>query len=204
MILSISLLEKLLKQQRCDDIKIITSSYLDIKKQLATYRQKYDLLAVVGSIDPAINLPYFPMAKLLSPDFQQEFLRLIDTAYLPEAPPAPEKSIYEKAKDLLEQYVKYSNPKLSITQMKKTIEAIGYVPENQERILDLIIHMGCMLDRCMHHDAILFENTRQYKQKYQTDFERIRCAIDQLEAEYDIKINDDEVCYIVKIIKMRK
>lgn len=198
------ILEDLLTKRRAGPVEILVVNYLDVPKRLPAYRRTYDLLAVIGNIDPDLDIPYFPIAKLLSPDFQSEFLHLIDSRRAPASPASDEKTIYEKAKELLEQYVKYINPRLAVTHIKKAIEAIRYAPEEQELVLDLIVHMGCMLDRCMHHDAILFENTVAFKREYQEDFERIRRAVDQLEREYDIKINDDEVCYIVKIIKLRR
>lgn len=198
------ILTELLKQRRYEHIQTLVVSYLDVKKEIAAYRARYRLLAVVGNIDPELGLPYFPIAKLLSPDFQADFFRLLDGDFHPAAAASSERSVYDKAKELLEQYVKYINPKPAVARIKAVIDAIGYAPEEEERVLDLVVHMGCMLDRCMHHDAILFEDTRRFKTKYQHDFERVRGAVDALEKEYDIKINDDEICYIVKIIKLRK
>lgn len=198
------IIKNLLKSHNYEQVKIIVVNYLDAKKNLPLYRKTYHLLAVIGNIDPGINLPYFSIAKLVSQDFQKEFLHLLDSSFHPCIPAFPSaKSIYEKAKDLLEQYVKFINPKVAVTHIKKVIEQIGYAPENRNLMLDLIVHMGCMLDRCMHHDAILFENVQAFKKQYPHEFELIRSAIDQLEKEYDIKINDDEVCYIIKIIKIR-
>ena len=58
-------------------------------------------------------------------------------------------TIFETAKDLLEKYVKFINPKYAITKIRKFIEKIEYNPKNEEYVLDLMIHMGCMLDRCL-------------------------------------------------------
>lgn len=199
-----NILENLLHVNFQEHVQIIVVSYLDVKKKLPEIRQTYQVIAIVGNIDPDLGLPYFPISKLLDKDFQKDFFHLLDNSLQPSlAIEQCEKSIYERAKDLLEQYVKYINPKLAIIQIKKVIEQIDYNPTNKDLVLDLIVHMGCMLDRCMHHDAILFENVPSFKKQYQQDFDQVRNAINLLEQEYDIKINDDEVCYIVKIIKCR-
>lgn len=195
----------LLEKHEDKSVEIIVVNYLDARKNLSEYHREYNLLAAVGNIDPGLDLPYFSIAKLLSKEFESEFLHLLDrSSCVPKSAVAKEKSIYERAKELLEQYVKYINPKLAIVHIKKVIEQFDYAPENQNLALDLIVHMGCMLDRCMHHDAILFENVQSFKKQYPHDFELVRNAINQLEQEYDVKINDDEVCYIIKIIKLRR
>nr|WP_287823424.1 PRD domain-containing protein [Clostridium sp.] len=64
----------------------------------------------------------------------------------------------------------------------------------------LIIHLGCMLDRCVHGDFVKFENINDYKEKTIEQYNEIRKVSTILETEYNIKINDDEICYIIKIV----
>ncbi len=40
----------------------------------------------------------------------------------------------------------------------KGIEKIEYNPKNEEYVLDLMIHMGCMLDRCLSKIDIKYNN----------------------------------------------
>nr|WP_231040088.1 PRD domain-containing protein [Pectinatus cerevisiiphilus] len=78
---------------------------------------------------------------------------------------------------------------------------INYPIESEEKKLNLIVHMGCMLDRCIHQDSIYFDNIRTYIHEHITLFKMIREAVDVLAQNYDTKINDDEVCYIIKILE---
>jgi transcriptional regulatory protein LevR len=203
-ILAKNILEDLLKDNYQDQVEIIVVNYLDAKKKLQEMNQKYNVVAVVGNINPDLNLPYFPINKLLDKGFQKDFFHLLDINRN-QAVPANQstKTIYEKAKDMLEQYVKYINPKFAVINIKKFIDSIGYAPQDEDLILNLIVHTGCMLDRCIHKDAVLFENVNSFKKDHRSEFDRVRTSIDVLAKEYDININDDEVCYIVKIIKFR-
>ena len=72
-------------------------------------------------------------------------------------------TIFETAKDLLEKYVKFINPKHAISRIRKFIELVNYKPKNEEYVLDLIIHMGCMLDRCLSKIEIKYNNLEVYK-----------------------------------------
>ncbi|MBA5850951.1 PRD domain-containing protein [Clostridium sp. cel8] len=48
---------------------------------------------------------------------------------------------------------------------------------------------------------VKFENTYDFKIKNKLQFIKIRKEITQLENEYDITINDDEICYIILILQ---
>ncbi|VBB07754.1 phosphotransferase system eiib component type 2/3 [Lucifera butyrica] len=203
-LLAKNILEELINRHYHETVKIIIVNYLDAKKQLPTIQQNYDVVAVIGNINPDLGLPYFPINKLLDTSFQKQFFHLLDSN-LQNTLPAVQttKTVYETAKEMLEQYVKYINPKFAVISIKKCIDKIHNVPSNEDLLLDLIVHMGCMLDRCIHKDAILFENIHSFRKENQADFEQIRNIINDLANEYDTVINDDEVCYIVKIIKYR-
>lgn len=134
--------------------------------------------------------------------YQEQLFQLLGSSLQGLAiPAATSKTAYETAKDMLEKYVKYVNPKLAVVNIKKCLSKLPYTPDNQDLLLDLIVHMGCMLDRCLHKDAVVFENMHSFIKESQPEFEQTRQVLDSLAKEYDTVINDDEVCYIVKIIK---
>ena len=67
-----------------------------------------------------------------------------------------------------------------------------------------MIHMGCMLDRCLSKIDIKYNNLDLYKEKEKLLFDKITIALKDIEQDYNIKISDDEVAYIVKIITTKK
>lgn len=115
---------------------------------------------------------------------------------------AKAKSIYELSKDMLELYLKFVNPKIAVANIKNFIIKLGLDDSirNKDNIIDLILHMGCMLDRCIHGDKVRFDNVEEFKLNNPKQFAATREACDLLGSEYDISINDDEVCYIIKVI----
>lgn len=199
-----NILEQLLQSHYQEEIKVIAVNYLDVQQQFKELQSQYQLVAAVGNINPDLPIPYFSINKLLDTNYQKQLFQLLDSVPQSGAtPPTPAKTVYETAKDMLEQYVKYVNPKLAVVHIKKCIDRLPYIPHNQDLLLDLIVHMGCMLDRCLHKDAVVFENIQAFKRENQPEFEQTRQMLDLLAKEYDTVINDDEVCYIVKIIKCR-
>lgn len=198
------IIEKMLPTTYKKIFSIIVSDYLSIQHKFKELSQTYEFAAVVGNVDPQLNLPYFPIGQLLETEAQQNFFNLLDiqkSAQITESNPA---DIYEKSLHLLEQYVKYVNPKIALRYIRDFLQTIDYQPFTEDQGLDLVIHIGCMLDRCLHKDAIYFENIRSFRQENATIFTKIRAAADTLANAYDTSINDDEVCYIIKILQTQK
>ncbi|AGK98543.1 sigma 54-interacting transcriptional regulator [Clostridium pasteurianum] len=196
-----NILNQILNNKYNDRLKIVTSNYID-SENITDLQSKYDIVAIIGTFNPNINVPYFPINKLLNESFQREFLKFIDSNFNDHSVKNNViKSVYETSKEMLEEYVKFINPKIAIINIKKFIESIslGNINETSDDIIDLIIHLGCMLDRCVNGNFVKFENIEEYKEKNIEQFNEIRKASNILETEYNIKINDDEICYIIKI-----
>lgn len=206
-IIAKNILEELIDKYYADKIKIIPVDLENAKDVFKKMQDRYYILAVVGTIDPILPIPFFPINQLMQSEIQQVFFHLLDgningIFMLPEN--KANYTIFETAKDLLEKYVKFINPKYAITKIRKFIEKIEYNPKNEEYVLDLMIHMGCMLDRCLSKIDIKYNNLDLYKEKEKLLFDKIIIALKDIEQDYNIKISDDEVAYIVKIITTKK
>lgn len=202
-----NILMNLLDDSYKTKIDIIAINYDNIENSLINLVEKYDIIACVGSLKPNINVPYFSINKLLSKSFQSEFIKFLDST-LNNSEDSDNnqenvRSVYETSKEMLEQYVKYINPKLAIANIKKFIEKmnLSYDENNQDNLLDLLLHMGCMLDRCVHGDFIKFENLQEFKHNNISDYNKIKNACYIIEKTYDIFISDDEICYIIRVLQ---
>lgn len=206
-LISKDIIAKLLDEAHKKAIEIITINYFDMENNLKSLEEKYDIIACIGSLRPQSNIPYFTINKLLTKNFQQEFIKFIDSKLISSSDkaaaqePMP-KNAYEISRDMLCEYVKYVNPKIAVIIIKKFIEKLKLTNEenSEDNLVDLIVHMGCMLDRCVHGDFAKFENVEQFKLKNLEQFNKVREAAAILEKEYDVSITDDEICYIIKVI----
>ncbi|PJI08016.1 MULTISPECIES: sigma 54-interacting transcriptional regulator [Clostridium] len=206
-LISKNIIKDLIKDKYNDAIEIININYFDMENNINDLQEKYDILACIGSLKPSINIPYFPINKILNKNFQNEFTKLLDANLISSSSEDSkeentQKSIYEISKEMLEEYIKYVNPKIAIASIKKFITKLDLPNriESDDYIIDLIIHMGCMLDRCIHGDMVKFKDLDSFKNSNRKQFDEVKQSISVIEGDFRIKISDDEICYIVKIL----
>lgn len=197
-----NILTKMLADEYKDKISILTRNYSFSHNEINILKKKYDIIAIIGSFNPNLDIPYFPINRLLDNNFKKEFLFFLEANTSITSNSNSDKSVYDISKEMLEEYVKYINPKFAIIIIKKFISLLDLanINDTQDQVVDLVIHLGCMIDRCIHGDFIKFDNINEYKEKNIIQFNKIRSAISILEKEYVISVSDDEVCYIIKII----
>ncbi|MBA5850952.1 sigma 54-interacting transcriptional regulator [Clostridium sp. cel8] len=151
------LLYSLIPDKYKNEVTIITTTYINLDKTISELTKKYDLIACIGTIHPKINIPYFPINKLLDTGFKNQFIKFLDMNINTIVPNLNDtKSIYEISKEMLEEYVKFINPKLAVINIRKFIKNLDLKYDNNSKdyFVDLIVHMECMLDRCIQKNML--------------------------------------------------
>ncbi|WP_196605007.1 sigma 54-interacting transcriptional regulator [Pectinatus haikarae] len=198
-----NMLDELLEKYYTDSIKVIATDYVNAREVFEQSGEYSYVAAVVGNIDPQLPVPFFPIDQLLQEQTQQIFFHLLDGNMegpfsLPEPLQMP--TLYETAKGLLEKYVKFVNPRHAIFQIRNFVEAINYSDKNKSMVLDLVLHMGCVLDRCVGGISITFDDFDEFHLKHKELFKRVHKVLQPIEEDYNVKVSDAEVAYIIKII----
>ncbi|MFD3157728.1 sigma 54-interacting transcriptional regulator [Haloimpatiens sp. FM7330] len=190
------------------DIEIIPLDYVTAENDSEEFQklnEEYDIIACVGSLKPKIDIPYFPINQLLNDKFKDKFIKFLEISVSKNRnydEDETKKSVYDISREMLEQYVKCINPRFAVAYIKKFIDELNLSYNNDESsLIDLIVHLGCMLDRCIHKDIVKFDNVNQFIANNKIQFLKIRKAAEILEKAYRIKIVDDEICYIIKVLK---
>ena len=156
-------------------------------------------------MDPQLDIPYYSIRTLLDEQFQRTFLQRIDSSidFIPA--PCKERSLppptaEAQARALLDRYVTYVNPRVALKYIQEFAQSLQVKFADTEKEVNFYVHLGCMLDRCLHQDAIYFDDIRHFIQCHQTLFDSARAAGDILASHFDTSINDDEICYILQIL----
>jgi Transcriptional antiterminator len=192
-----------LKDTENKDIEVIPIDYISIINNSNEYKQiksKYDIIACIGNMNPHTEIPYFSIEELLSENSKYRFYKFIQCNG--NGSGEPPQSCYDTAVKMLEDYLLYVNPKRAVSCFEKFINALNLGGKYGEDafLVNLTIHLGCMLERIISGNKAAFENADVYISEHVEQFNNIRRSISIIENAYNIKIDDDEICYIIQII----
>ncbi len=198
-----NVLAGILEKLKRTNIKIIPFDYATIENNCSEYKKAHEdylIIASVGNINPNIGVPYFSIDDILNKNLKYKFIKFLDSsAYEDEK--SGKKSCYEVSREMLEEFVMFVNPKMVIIYTKKFIDALDIDNITNLLITSLSIHIGYMLERIITNNRVVFEGLAEYKDENLKEFKSLKKAIKLIEEPFKIQVSDDELCYILKIIK---
>ncbi len=198
-------LSSLLEKIERTDIEIIPFDYSAIETNSSEYKKAcrdYEIIASVGNINPKIDIPYYSIDDILNKSSRNKFIKFVESkAYKAET--NDNKSCYEVSREMLEEFVMFINPKIAITYIEKFINALDIegINKNDSLITSLTIHIGCMLERIITKNRVVFEGLEEYINENLEEFNMLKKAIKLIEEPFKVNVSDDEICYILKVIK---
>ncbi|MCT4662138.1 MAG: sigma 54-interacting transcriptional regulator [Tissierellales bacterium] len=203
-----NVLEQLIKDTGNEkQLRIIAASYEHVngnKAYLSRLKEDYEFIAYVGTVDVNIDIPYFPVQNILRKKGQNELLKLIEVKVNEiERIQDKQSSMLKSAEKILEEYLLLINPKLAIAHIDKFLNQLELANQmDEDQLVNFIIHIGCALERVVRGEHIVFDDKEAFVDENKYVFDKVKREIEKLEDVYRFKINEDEICYMVKIINM--
>ncbi|GAA0077070.1 sigma-54-dependent transcriptional regulator [Clostridium sp. CTA-5] len=180
-----------------EKVKIIPLDILDKEdflKKVGLLKEKYIILAVVGTVNIFIEGVAFISAQDI---FMEEGIKHLDELIDIE-------SDFLKVRKALTNEIKDLNCiKLisDIREMIRQIEESLNVKIQHDVQVGILIHVSFLIDKVKRGiNQIEFKNLEEYRCKHFKEFILIRKNLDVLEKIYKIKIYDDELAYIVRMV----
>lgn len=166
----------------------------DFLDKVQMLNQEYQILAVVGTINIFIeNIPSFSAMDILSGDGMEKIEELLSW-----------EQDYLKIKNSLIGYVKAINGEKiveDIRQVMRDIEQGLNILVPQDVKIGIILHISFMMDALkMGERHIIFADLEQYRSLHSREFILIGQALQPLEQNYQTKISEEELAYIVRMI----
>lgn len=166
----------------------------DFLGKVQMLNQEYQIIAIVGTINIVIeNIPYFSALDILSGDAMDKIKELICW-----------EQDYLKIKNSLSSYVKSINGEEiveDIRQVMRDIEQGLNIGVSQDVKIGITLHISFMIDALkIGERQIVFENLEAYRSVHNREFILIAQALQPLEKNYQIKILEDELAYIVRMV----
>lgn len=193
-----------------EDISIFPFNYSEVQNHTEEFekvKKEYNIIACVGNIQPDIDVPYFSLEELFDEVSKQRFFKFIKSENIDTK---DKDNVYNVAQEILEDFCLFINPKKAVEYIKQLIdiligtEQFAYYFNNEAATINLITHIGIMIERVIMGNKAKFEKVEEYKKRCYDEFLIIRDALKTIEDIYNIQISDDEICYILKIIHAGK
>lgn len=200
------ILQNSLKQE---DPSFVIMSYdyhkLYQNKQKELPFQMYDVLAIIGTVDPRIEgIHYIGLDNLIGGEDIDAFIDILKCNFNIDQE--------QLKKDLVFNFsIKKIIEKLTILDVNKVLNFIQDAVDKMEEKLEiklsnnkrflLYLHSSCMVERILRKENVdMQEDIEEFVQREKRKIEIIRYAFSEIEKEYTIKISDLEIRLIFEIV----
>lgn len=162
----------------------------DIYSRLASLSKTYEIICIVSPFHLAFQYPHFDLVEVIEKSKIQEIQQLVDLA-----------ETYGKLGKTLAGQLKYVDSEEVVVDVKKLITALTIqfsIESNLNVLIGLAFHLACMIDREFGGEkGTEFLDKEFFMRKHADEIQLIQEALRSIEYKYQIKISEDEVCYMV-------
>lgn len=173
-------------------IKILDHN--DFLGRIQMLNKEYQILAVIGTINIFIeDVPYFSAMDILTGDGIEKLESLINR-----------EQDYLKIKNSLKCHIKSIPAEALIGDIRKIIREIEQgldIVIPQDVTVGIVLHISFMVDKLKKGEReVTFQGLSEYRGLHSREFILISQALKALEGIYQIRIAEDELAYIVRMI----
>lgn len=162
----------------------------DIYSRLASLSKTYEIICIVSPFHLAFQYPHFDLVEVIEKSKIQEIQQLVDLA-----------ETYGKLGKTLAGQLKYVDSEEVVVDVKKLITALTIqfsIESNLNVLIGFAFHLACMIDREFGGEkGTEFLDKEFFMRKHADEIQLIQEALRSIEYKYQIKISEDEVCYMV-------
>lgn len=201
-------IEELLNENQLTNITVIALMNQQIQhneKEFADVLKNYNILAIVGNIHVDTKIPFFHITELLTKEKRTHFIDFITKSSQKSQSQNNSNNKNGETNNIikfLSKHVLYVNPfsveKYGTRFLNTTFQDLKYSSDDLETLeFSLKLHIGFMLERIITNKNILFDNKDEFINNHKKSFNIIRKDIKIIEDPFEIKVSDDEICYIL-------
>lgn len=155
-----------------------------------------NLVCIVSTFNVNFNVPQFGLYDVLNKSALITIQQLIDI-----------ETTYIKMGDTLKHQLKNVDGSEVFKDIRKIVSKVEEelnMKIDTDILIGVTLHMGCMVDRLKIGGAIIeFEESEQYVKDNLELYLIIKRACDYLNKKYNIKIIEDEICYIMSYLNTK-
>lgn len=184
------------------EIEVIAIGVNDIDNKLNIIKDKYNIVAVVGIMNPNIDAPFISIEELIAGNGEDILIKAVKThQIIVEKGLTNSIIIKDLCIDTLKQFLTFLNPFKIICVLTKFVDILQeelQIKYEKAQYINLIIHIGCALERMVINNGLVY--TEDSKLLDAMKIEALTKANDYVFKSLNIKLSDSEIFYIVEMI----
>ncbi|MDR3595962.1 sigma 54-interacting transcriptional regulator [Clostridium sp.] len=167
----------------------------DFLKKVSELKEKYTILAVVGTVNIFIEgVPFIAAQDIFVEQGIKYLEHLLDIEYN-----------FLKVKKALTSQINGLDCAKLVTDIRNMItqieESLEVIIQNDAQI-GILIHVSFLVDKLRQNkNEIIFKDLESYRYEHNKEFILVKKSVRALEETYDINIGDNELAYIVRMVK---
>lgn len=181
----------------CQIIPINLIHKQNIESRIIALGKEKEIIAIVSHFNINTEIPQYNLEEVIGLNAISDIQRIIDI-----------QSTYYKMGKTLKCHLKNIDGEKVFEDVKQFISKIQKSINEKIAIEDLIgitLHISCMIDRLKSGEKLIeYRDKNQYIDNNKGLYYIVKNLLFFIEEKYKINIMDDEVCYIMNIIKKRK
>jgi len=197
------LIERYLAPYENNDLVVLPSSILNIRQDISSIRQKYQVVAATGIADPDLDVPFIPMENFFSENSAQIVAQLVE----PATPVIQDVNVDEEQArnaciDYMRQSFVFINPDKVIDPLWQFAERVSGSlsrPVEYTFYLNLIMHLAGMLERLIHREPLTVEKDQIDSLQRDAAYDAVVRAVAALESTFKVSVPQSELYFLVQI-----
>lgn len=190
-------LKELMVNKINNNIKIKALNILDrddFVKTVDMLKEQYHIVAIVGSVNLNIEgIPFIGATDILTGEGIYKINEYIS-----------EEEDFQKISVSIDSQIKEVNGNNLVKSCRDTIDEIEEnlnIKISHEVAVGIVIHICFLIEKILKGEKRkVFDDLNEFRNKYNKEFILIRQSIRKLELDYNVKINEDDLAFIVKML----
>jgi len=190
------------------DYEIMPFDILEIRQKSNSFvdvMSSNNVVCTVGTVDPKLtSVPFVPVDKVFKDrDYVLKLLKRDKANVKTNIMTEQSQEKHCELLTILEEILIYVNPRKAhkayiafVDKLEKELNATF----DEDFVLKFGIHFGAVIERVLTKNCIVHDNKDEVIDQNQELFEKIRICMKTIEDSFDVKVNDDEICYCIDIL----
>ncbi|EBD7296613.1 PRD domain-containing protein [Salmonella enterica subsp. enterica] len=199
-----NLLSSVLEEMNRKDIHIINLSVEEMLNTKHKITTEYQVLLSIGVINPGLDVPYISLPDFFSPKGELTFQTIIGGAFPVMVENKNPVTLTKLAEQYLQEFLTYLNPKKIVPIVMLFLQQLKeqrHFDEFGSNLLNMIVHTCVAIERSVRNETITYNKLNREAYLMSELFKIYQKANEILEDKLDVKLNDEELLFIIDMLE---